>query len=257
MTISPNPSTRKRIGIIGGGPGGLMTAYLLEKRCKVPLDITIFEADSRVGGKIITRQFSRAPIRYEAGAAELYDYSQLGEDPLRELVGELGLSASPMAGETVVIDDHILKNGSDIRRKLGEKSYRALREFNKKARRAISPAQYYEGDWRVDNQNPRAKQSFHEMLSEVGDEAARRYIEVRVHSDLATEPHHTNAMYGLQNYLMDEPEYMHLYSVNGGLDLITRKLAERIKARIQLHHTVTRVEKLPDGHYRICSRHHS
>src|SRR5271166_2159667 len=102
--------TKVRVGIVGGGPGGLMTAYLLEKRLKVPCDITIFEADSRVGGKIVTREFSRAPVRYEAGAAELYNYSQLGPDPLRELVAELGLSVSPMAGETVVMDERILKS---------------------------------------------------------------------------------------------------------------------------------------------------
>jgi monoamine oxidase len=255
MTIEP--ASRKRIGIIGGGPGGLMTAYLLEKRCKIPCDITIFEADSRVGGKIVTREFSVAPIRYEAGAAELYDYSHLGSDPLRELVAELGLSVTSMAGETVVIDDRILRSSSDIRRELGDHACRALKDFNRQARAAISPAEYYASDWQSDNRNPLASQTFHDLLAKVDDEAARRLIEVRIHSDLATEPYLTNAMYGLQNYLMDEPDYLRLYSINGGIDLLPRKLANRIKARIQLSHTVTRVEKLPQGSYRIYSRVHS
>lgn len=251
------PRTNQRVGIVGGGPGGLMTAFLLEKRLKVPCEITIFEADSRVGGKIVTREFSAVPIRYEAGAAELYDYSQLGPDPLRELVSELGLSVSPMAGETVVMGDRILKSYSDIRREFGENTYRALRDFNKVARAAISPAEYYESDWQTDNKNPLSSQSFHDLLATVGDETARRYIEVRAHSDLATEPHVTNAMYGLENYLMDEADYMHLYSIDGGLELLPRGLADRIKARILLHHTVTRVEKLPEGLYRVYSRTHS
>ena len=47
----------------------------------------------------------RIRVAYEAGAAELYDYSQLGPDPLRELVAELGLTTAPMWGQTVVLDD--------------------------------------------------------------------------------------------------------------------------------------------------------
>lgn len=254
---SAQTATNLRVGIVGGGPGGLMTAFLLERQLKVPCDITIFEADSRVGGKIITRQFSLAPVRYEAGVAELYNYSQLGPDPLRELVAELGLSVSPMVGETVVMDNRILKSPDDIGSEFGEHASRAWKDFNRAARSAISPAQYYESDWETDNKDPLANESFHELLTKIGDDAARRYVEVRVHSDLATEPHLTHAIYGLQNYLMDEPDYMQLYSINGGLDLIPRTLADRIKARVLLHHTVTRVEKTPVGHYRVYSRTHS
>ena len=47
-------------------------------------------------------------IPITAGAAELYDYSQLGPDPLRDLVAELGLSTSTMTGETVILDGRIL-----------------------------------------------------------------------------------------------------------------------------------------------------
>src|SRR5262245_39055214 len=105
-----------RIGIIGGGPGGLFTAYLFEQRARIPLDITLFEASHRVGGKIVTRRFDKAPITYEAGAAELYDYTRLGPDPLREIIAECGLTVSPMAGGTVVLRDRILRNDADIRR---------------------------------------------------------------------------------------------------------------------------------------------
>ena len=56
-----------------------------------PVRITIFEASGRLGGKVLTPSFTAAPVRYEAGAAEFYDYSPVGADPLRELVSALGL----------------------------------------------------------------------------------------------------------------------------------------------------------------------
>jgi protoporphyrinogen oxidase len=244
-----------RIAIIGGGPGGLMTAYRLQRRAAHPREITLFEAGPRLGGKIVTRQFAKAPIRYEAGAAELYDYSQLGPDPLRELVTELGLTTRPMEGGTIVLDDHILDEDDDIARAFGEPTRKALDRFNRRARSLISPNEYYESDWREDNKDPLARQTFREFLSTLSDPIARRYVEIAVHSDLATEPHRTNAMYGLQNYLMDELDYMRLYTIDGGIERITEELTRRITSEVRLRHAVTRVERTPAGRYRVHWRH--
>ncbi len=84
----------KHVGIIGGGPGGLMTAYLLEKMADTPVRTTLFEASYRLGGKVLTPCFDRVPVRYEAGAAEFYDYAHFDDDPLKDLITELGLSRS-------------------------------------------------------------------------------------------------------------------------------------------------------------------
>jgi len=62
-------SQAPKVAIIGGGPGGLMTAYLLQKASDAPLAITLLEATERLGGKILTPQFDSAPVQYEAGAA--------------------------------------------------------------------------------------------------------------------------------------------------------------------------------------------
>src|SRR5216684_2160295 len=118
-----------KIGIIGGGPGGLMTAYSLENALSIPCEITIFEASSRLGGKIVTSHFGAAPVSYEAGAAELYDYSGVGPDPLRELIAAFDLPTSPMAGETVVLGDYLLKGDDAIAREFGKNAARELRRF--------------------------------------------------------------------------------------------------------------------------------
>lgn len=243
-----------RIGIIGGGPGGLMVAYLLEKRTHFPFDIALFEASGRLGGKVATRQFQSAPVDYEAGAAELYDYSQLGPDPLRELIAEFGLPTRRMYGETVVMGHHILKDDADIRRVHGSATLRALRRFQRRARSLISPAEYYESDWKQDNDDPLSDHSFRALLAKIPDEAARRYVQIAVHSDLATEPHLTNAMYGLQNYLMNEPDYLRLYTIEGGIERLTQELAKRVTARVLLQQPVVKVERTPLDRYRIWSR---
>ena len=244
-----------RVGIIGGGPGGLMTAYALNKGILPPCDVTLFEASARLGGKIVTRAFDTAPVSYEAGVAELYDYSHIGPDPLRELIAELGLSTRPLFGQTVVLEEHLLNTHTDIVRAFGDPTSRALRRFHRRARSLISPAEYYESDWKEDNADPLMRHSFRALLAAIPDDIAHRYIQVMVHSDLATEPHQTNAMYGLQNYLMNDPEYMRLYTIDGGIERLPQELARRLKAHILLNHAVTRVERTAGGRYRVTARH--
>jgi protoporphyrinogen oxidase len=243
------------IAIVGGGPGGLVTAYRLERGTDFPLAITLFEASNRVGGKIVTRRFDTAPVSYEAGVAELYDYSQLGPDPLRELVAELGLATSPLQGETVILGDRVLRTKAEARRVLGGPTSEALERFNRQARSLISPAEYYEQDWNRENHDPLACQSFHSLLARVPDEAARRYIEAVVHSDLATEPHLTSALYGLENYLVNEPDYLRLYTIDGGIESLPHELARRLASSIRLEHRVVRIERTPEGRYRVFTRH--
>jgi monoamine oxidase len=243
-----------RVGIIGGGPGGLMTAYLLEQRLASLCDITIFEAGHRLGGKIMTRQFEAAAVRYEAGTAELYDYSHVGRDPLRELIAELGLGTRPLTGQSVVMNDLILKSDADILHGLGEKSWKALRQFDREARSIISPVEYYESDWNAQSADPLLAETFRTFLSRISDESARRYIEVLLHSDVATEPEHTSAMYGLQNYLMNDSDYMRLYTIVGGIERLPEKLSQRLTARILLRQPVVRVEQTLNHGYRVFSR---
>ena len=59
----------KQIAIIGGGPGGLLTGFLLQQKSASDLDITIFEADDHLGGKVVTERFESAPcLQFTPGA---------------------------------------------------------------------------------------------------------------------------------------------------------------------------------------------
>src|SRR6201992_4544619 len=96
------------LAIVGGGPGGLMSACYLKRKLGGLCRITIFEASNRVGGKILARQFDSAPAMYEAGVAEIYDYSMTGPDPLRELIQHFGLQNIPMDAEQALLDGELL-----------------------------------------------------------------------------------------------------------------------------------------------------
>ncbi len=234
-----------------------MAAHLLEQKCDAPCDITVFEASDRVGGKIITRRFDKANVKYEAGVAELYGYSKTGPDPLRELiVDKLGLQIVPMDGETVVLDDKILRNQSEIKKLLGAATLESIRNFRRKCQTLLTPEEYYEGHWQDDNDHDWADRTCQNLLDEnVSDPVARKYLKVAAHSDLATEPHLTNGLNGLKNFLMDVEGYIELYSIVGGNELLIEKLQERLdqspECHIKLNSSVTRIEKTPEAKYRV------
>ena len=243
-----------QIGIVGGGPGGLMTAYLLQKYVNRPIDITIFEMSDRLGGKILTPGFETTPLQYEAGAAEFYDYSLVDDDPLKELIAELGLPMSPMGGSSVLMNGEFLGNLDDIRRHLGTAAHDALRQFHWAARDQMSPIEFFGsgGTETVPVSDPDRR--FDAVLQTIAEPAARQFVEHLIHSDLATEPARTSAEYGLQNYLMNDPAYMRLYGIDGGNEMLPQSLARRIKATIRMNDRVSQIRRDETGCLEIDSR---
>lgn len=243
-----------RIGIVGGGPGGLMTAYELQKRSPAHCSVTLYEAAGRLGGKIVSPRFASADVRYEAGAAELYDYSALGEDPLRELIAKLGLNVFSMSGASTVMDGNVLQDADDLGRAYGPAARQSLMDFDAHAKAWMSPNEYYDSDWSdADVNGPMTGRTLYDEFADVTHPDARRYLQIMIHSDLATEPHRTSAGYGLQNYLMNDDRYMRLYSIEGGMERLTQQLAALVHADIHLNETVTRVQRSPDGTVRVHS----
>ena len=134
-----------------------MSAWYLKKKLGDLCRITIYEASDRVGGKIVTKKFDSAPAMYEAGVAEIYDYSMTGPDPLRELIQHFGLQTIPMDAEQVMLDGELLDDVPGMRKKYGAKTAAAIEAFRKKCAKMISPLEYYEGVGAHDNENPWAR----------------------------------------------------------------------------------------------------
>ena len=212
-----------------------MAAYFLQKYADSPLTITLFEADSRIGGKVHTQKFSSTDITYEVGAAELYDYSRNGCDSLRELVAELGLPTQPMEGWGVVIDGKWIGNLTDFRSAFGDRELQNFIEFHRRAQDQISPHEFYAADHPEGLPAHFANSPFVPFLDRFASPVVRRYIQTLIHSDLATEPRLTSTTYGLQNYLMNDSKYMQLYCIEGGNERLVRELASRIDVETRLN----------------------
>jgi protoporphyrinogen oxidase/SAM-dependent methyltransferase len=240
------------LAIVGGGPGGLMSAWYLKKKLGELCRITIYEASDRVGGKILTRKFDSAPAIYEAGVAEIYDYSMTGPDPLRELIQHFGLQTIPMDAEQVQLDGELLNDVPGMRRKYGARTADAIEAFRKRCTEMVSPLEYYEGVGAHDNEHPWAHISCEELLDkEVDDPIARRFLKVMARSDLATESHNTNGLNALKNFVMDVDGYIGLYSIQNGNEQLIDCLRSEISADIQLNHRVLKVGKTEAGRYQL------
>ncbi len=240
------------LAIVGGGPGGLMSAWYLRKKLGPSCRVTIYEATDRIGGKVMTRRFDASPAMYEAGVAEIYDYSMTGPDPLRELVQHFGLQTIPMDAEQVQLDGELLHDIPGMRRKYGPKTADAIAAFRKKCAQMVSPIEYYEGVGAHDNEHPWANMTCEELLDrEVGDPTAKRFLKVMARSDIATESHNTNGLNALKNFVMDVDGYIGLYSIQNGNEQIIECLASEIEADIHLNHRVLQVGKTDAGRYRL------
>ena len=240
------------LAIVGGGPGGLMTAWYLRKKLGPLCKVTIFEATERLGGKILSKKFDSSPALYEAGVAEIYDYSMLGPDPLRDLVQHLGLQTIPIDAEQVQLDGEVLDDVRGMRRKYGNATADAIEAFRKRCTEMISPQEYYEGVGAHDNEHPWAFINCEELLDrEVKDPVAKRFLKVMARSDLATESHNTNGLNALKNFVMDIDGYIGLYSIQNGNEQIVERLREEIDADIKFNYRVLKVGKSEAGRYRL------
>ncbi len=244
-----------RVGIVGGGPGGLMTADLIRQTCGDECRVTLFEAAANVGGKLSTRVFGAAPVPYEAGTAECYDYSGVGDDGMRALIDGLGLETRAMSGQAVVFGDSILRDDADVARHLGGTTLDAIREFRERCKRLLPREHWLPGLRRTDRSHAWVGRTWQDLLNTVADPRARAYLAVTTHSDLATEPHLTSALHGLRAFVKCVPGTIGIRSVDGGISGLGRKLRERIDGtRVLCGTRVSRIEQTLRG-WRLRSVH--
>ena len=240
-----------RIGIIGGGPGGLFTArYLLRK--EPSLDVTIFEATPKLGGKIRTAQFESVPALYEAGVAELYHPKKV-DDTLLTVLKEYGFKFIKMGGDAAIYKGRIVPNIDALKEVVGEACWKDLTNFIELGKKYRQPEDFSEAGWPHDNKHPWFNATLQEILKKhIRNADARLFFEKIIKSDLATEVSLTNGTYGFDNYLVDEPDYCQIYTIAGGISGLIEAMSEEVssKATIRLNAPVKNVRAI-EGGYRL------
>jgi monoamine oxidase/SAM-dependent methyltransferase len=241
-----------RVAIVGGGPGGLFAAWYLAAKAGTACNIRIFEASNRLGGKIVTGCFAGVGL-YEAGVAEIYDYSAIGPDPLRDLIeNDLGLEITHIKGGGCILDGHIIPETKALADHFGTAACEAAMAFRRHCARLLKPKEFYKSAREADNMHKWARISGEDILAtEIDDDIARRYIRVMCHSDVAAPPHLTTGLNLLKNVLMDVDGYLDIYSVNGGNEQIVHRLADRLDAEVRLNAPVRSVQPMDDGTARL------
>jgi monoamine oxidase/SAM-dependent methyltransferase len=241
-----------RVAIVGGGPGGLFTAWYLAAKAGPSCDITIYEASDRLGGKIVTRSFGGVGL-YEAGVAEIYDYSALGPDPLRDLIEkDLGLKIKHIKGGGCILGGRILPDTHALADHFGSEVCEAALAFRARCASLMKPADYYKSVRDADNAHPWLQASGEDILdTEIDNDIARQYVRVMCHSDVAAPPHQTSGLNLLKNVLMDVDGYIDVFSVNGGNEQIVQRITDQLDAEVRLNTPVHSVEPMADGTVRL------
>lgn len=263
--VLPTSTQSVRIAVVGGGPGGLFYAWRLlqhldgkiphedrgnsgegvggvsESAGRIPTDslvsITIYEASDRLGGKVRSGSFPQSPGTVtEYGVAELYAAPPGIDDPLRRLIeDELGLTTFTIQGEGLVLDGRLLNGEEDFENVYGPEAAVCLDRFKEACRAALTPEQYHSPTFLVPKDHPRIDQTYQQMLDETcppdtqGGQDAQKFIKAYTHSDVAVDPNRTTAMYGIYNWLTNDPDYLRLYSIRGGIESLTKRLEEELR----------------------------
>ena len=231
----------KTVGIIGAGFSGLLASFLLEQIFGDQLAIVVLEASGRVGGRVSSPIEPETHVRYEAGAAELYDIQ--GSPKLRALIQHLGLEIKPLTGTPYfVVNNGVVRNERALAGLLGQRGIDRLRCFWERGTALRPPQDYALAGREQDNTHPWLRRTFEDVLSEIDDPFCQWFTAMQCHSDLATEPPHATGLFGMDNLLIDHPDYCSMYTLVGGNEGIIRALKNQVYAKIYLHAPVTQVE---------------
>jgi hypothetical protein len=142
----------------------LFSAWNLAYKAGNACGVTILEGSNRLGGKIVTGQFAGAGL-YEAGVAEIYDYSALGPDSLRELIErDLDLKIKHIRGGACVLDGNLLASADSLEQHYGRKTRDAAKAFRARCASLLSPSEFYKSVREADNEHPWTNITAEEIL---------------------------------------------------------------------------------------------
>jgi len=147
------------------------------------------------------------------------------------------------------MDGRILDGVEGMRKAYGKKTAESILKFRELCASKLSPAMYYEGVGKVDNDHDWMWEQAEDILNtHVEDDVARKFFRVMARSDIASEGHITNGLNALKNYLMDVDGYIDVYSIIGGNEKLIENLRNAIPYTITHHSRVLKIDHDEQGY---------
>ena len=256
-------STMEKIAVIGAGVGGCCAAYFARKYL-LGSKVTVYEAQNRLSGRVLTYRGNK--IQKELGA-EFFNFS----NPLvSHLIRELGLETQKLE-DTM---DLAVWNGNEVvfqsgqalfykflglvnRFKLGvpklvynlKKAERQIKKLYKQQQKG--PAEFWELFEHIGLDNW-YKMPFNQILVEMGvDKSFIDEMVTPITRIIYSQNAEIGGFAGLSSLLGAYQESM--YSLQGGNDVLPKRLLQASSSKVRLGCKVKSVEKTSTGSFRVLS----
>lgn len=225
-----------KVVVVGAGFGGLTTAYRLAER---GLEVEVYEARGRVGGRVWTVQQNGIPV--EVGGQNILDGGAATN--LLKLAADLGLATE---------SSHLPKEFFYVE----SETQRSLRELLERAR--LNPETLWERLEHLAN----SAGSIEEVLKDLFSEQPELYAActalmssfiggpVDLQSSLNVDSLYEMLMAELSPAFAWDEYVCHL-GIEGGNDRLAREMAARLGDRVFLNEALVRLERNESGDYRL------
>lgn len=233
---------KPKIVVIGAGLAGLTAAYRLQQK---GLDVHVYEARHRVGGRVFTAVTSGSNV--ELGGQGISDGGEAENISL--LIEEMGLELE----ENEVRLHHSYFNGEeliDVEQLLKEKKFDPVKlhaQLNALAARAVNLYEVLLGV--IDEKDPLFKSIAVRIASYEGLPLER------------LSPHYVETLYqmligGVSTVYqkLEEECILHLVTIKGGNALLPEKMAHLLKNRIHLGEVLSSISKSPEEQFSLRFR---
>lgn len=234
--FSAPPHEHRRVLVLGAGIAGLVAAGELRAH---GYDVTVLEARQRVGGRVHTMRLPGSELAAEMGAMRIpHDHRRTVA-----LCGELGLTLLPFASGSVGTRESISRSGVDARSS-GLAGWERSRDVWSRWERTVEDVRR---DW--------FRLSRRQFIDRWDRLSIRGFLRSRGWSEQAIEEYgivtFTESTLGtsvLQEFRETfSSAYETAYRIDGGMDLLPRGLADRLRDCVLLGHEVEQIVDGVDG----------
>jgi monoamine oxidase len=230
---------KPRVAIVGAGIGGLAAGWYLQK---AGINATIYENRSKAGGRIQTiRRYGNGQLNTEAGA----EFIDTTHKDLRALVRELGLELLDVEADPQPLQKEVFHIGGQRRTPADLLvELKSAMPFIRKSQQGANGARKVYFD----------KLPLSEYIEQLPvNQWVKTLFDIAYCAENGLDVGNQSSLNMLSMFRVTDKEWLpygdsdERYKVRGGNDLITTRLAERLKDQIRYEHDLMAIKEAANG----------